>query len=55
MKVGGCCAKKRCTMHAPSQQGDPDAKSSSVSEMLRKVPFVTVDSEGNNSVNGSRN
>ena len=36
-------------------QGDPDVKSSSVSEMLRKVPFVTVDSEGNISVNGSTN
>lgn len=36
-------------------QGDPDAKSSSVSELLRKVPFVTVDGEGNISVNGSSN
>lgn len=32
---------------------DPDSKSSSVIEMLRKVPLVTVDGEDNIKVNGS--
>ena len=36
-------------------QGDTDAKSSSVIEILRKVPFVTVDGQGNIKVNGSSN
>lgn len=36
-------------------QGDEDAKSSSVIEILRKVPFVTVDGQGNIKVNGSSN
>ena len=36
-------------------QGDTDAKSSSVIEILRKVPFVTVDGHGNIKVNGSSN
>lgn len=34
-------------------QDDPDSKSNSVLEMLRKVPLVTVDGEDNIKVNGS--
>lgn len=34
-------------------QDDPDSKSNSVLEMLRKVPMVTVDGEDNIKVNGS--
>ena len=34
-------------------QDDPDAKSNSLLEMLRKVPLVTVDGEDNIKVNGS--
>ena len=34
-------------------ENDPDAKSNSVMEMLRKVPMVTVDGEDNIQVNGS--
>lgn len=34
-------------------QDDPDSKSNSVLEMLRKVPLVTVDGEDNIQVNGS--
>lgn len=34
-------------------QDDPDAKTNSVLEMLRKVPLVTVDGEDNIKVNGS--
>ncbi|WP_300694270.1 TonB-dependent receptor [uncultured Bacteroides sp.] len=36
-------------------QDDPDSKSNSVLEMLRKVPMVTVDGEDNVKVNGSSN
>ena len=36
-----------------SMEDDPDSKSSSVLEMLRKVPTVTVDGEDNIKVNGS--
>lgn len=34
-------------------ESDPDSKSSSIIEMLRKVPLVTVDGEDNITVNGS--
>ncbi len=34
-------------------ENDPDSKSNSVMEMLRKVPMVTVDGEDNIQVNGS--
>ena len=34
-------------------ESDPDSKSNSVIEMLRKVPMVTVDGEDNIQVNGS--
>lgn len=34
---------------------DPDSKVNTVSEMLRKVPMVTVDGEGNVQVNGKSN
>lgn len=34
---------------------DEQAKTSSISEMLRKVPFVSVDGEGNVTVKGSKN
>ena len=34
-------------------QDDPDSKSNSILEMLRKVPLVTVDGEDNIKVNGS--
>ena len=34
-------------------ENDPDSKSNSILEMLRKVPMVTVDSEDNIQVNGS--
>ena len=36
-------------------QGDGDAKTSTVLEMLRKVPLVTVDAEDNIRVKGSTN
>lgn len=36
-------------------QDDPDSKSNSLLEMLRKVPLVTVDGEDNIKVNGSSN
>ena len=36
-------------------QDDPDSKSNTVLEMLRKVPLVTVDGEDNIKVNGSSN
>ena len=36
-----------------SVKDDPDAKTNTVLEMLRKVPMVTVDGEDNISVNGS--
>lgn len=32
---------------------DPDSKTNTLLEMLRKVPFVTVDSDDNIKVNGS--
>ena len=35
-------------------QDDPDSKSNSVLEMLRKVPLVTVDGEDNIKVNGQQ-
>ena len=34
-------------------ENDPDSKSNSILEMLRKVPMVTVDGEDNIQVNGS--
>ena len=34
-------------------EDDPDSKSNSILEMLRKVPLVTVDGEDNVQVNGS--
>lgn len=34
-------------------ESDPDSKSNSIIEMLRKVPLVTVDGEDNVTVNGS--
>ena len=34
-------------------ENDPDSKSNTVIEMLRKVPMVTVDGEDNIQVNGS--
>ena len=34
-------------------ESDPDSKSNTVLEMLRKVPMVTVDGEDNIQVNGS--
>ena len=34
-------------------ESDPDSKTNSVMEMLRKVPMVTVDGEDNIQVNGS--
>ena len=34
-------------------ESDPDSKSNSILEMLRKVPMVTVDGEDNIQVNGS--
>ena len=34
-------------------ESDPDSKSNSVIEMLRKIPMVTVDGEDNIQVNGS--
>lgn len=34
-------------------EDDPDSKSNSILEMLRKVPLVTVDGEDNIQVNGS--
>ena len=36
-----------------SMEDDPDSKSNSTHEMLRKVPFVTIDGEDNIQVNGS--
>ena len=36
-----------------SMEDDPDAKTNSTHEMLRKVPFVTIDGEDNIQVNGS--
>lgn len=36
-------------------QADPDAPTSSVADILRKVPLVTVDGEGNIKVRGSSN
>ena len=38
-----------------SMEDDPDAKTNSTLEMLRKVPLVTVDGEENIQVNGSSN
>ena len=38
-----------------SMEDDPDAKTNSTLEMLRKVPLVTVDGEDNIQVNGSSN
>lgn len=38
-----------------SMEDDPDSKTNSTHEMLRKVPFVTIDGEGNIQVNGSSN
>ena len=38
-----------------SMEDDPDAKTNSTLEMLRKVPLVTVDGEDNIKVNGSSN
>lgn len=40
---------------AYSVQDDPDAKTNTIIEMLRKVPMVTVDGEDNIQVNGSSN
>ncbi len=40
---------------AYSVQDDPDAKTNTLIEMLRKVPMVTVDGEDNIQVNGSSN
>ncbi len=40
---------------AYSVKDDPDAKSNTLLEMLRKVPMVTVDGEDNIQVNGSSN
>ena len=40
---------------AYSMEDDPDSKTNSVLEMLRKVPLVTVDGEDNIKVNGSSN
>ena len=34
-------------------ESDPDSKSSTILEMLRKIPMVTVDGEDNIQVNGS--
>ena len=34
-------------------ENDPDSKSNTVIEMLRKIPMVTVDGEDNIQVNGS--
>lgn len=36
-----------------SMEDDPDSKTNSTHEMLRKVPFVTIDGEDNIQVNGS--
>ena len=36
-----------------NMEDDPDSKTSSTHEMLRKVPFVTIDGEDNIQVNGS--
>lgn len=36
-------------------KGDPDSRSSDLLKMLRKVPLVTVDGQGNIQVNGSSN
>ena len=38
-----------------SVEDDPDSKTNSTLEMLRKVPFVTIDGEDNIQVNGSSN
>ncbi|HSB94693.1 MAG TPA: TonB-dependent receptor [Flavitalea sp.] len=35
-------------------QADPESKSNSVLEMMRKVPFLSLDAEGNVLLNGSR-
>ena len=40
---------------AYSIEDDPDAKTNTTLEMLRKVPLVTVDAEDNIQVNGSSN
>ena len=40
---------------AYDMEDDPDSKTNSVLEMLRKVPLVTVDGEDNIKVNGSTN
>lgn len=42
-------------MIAYSVKDDPDAKTNTLLEMLRKVPMVTVDGEDNIQVNGSSN
>ncbi|MEJ7671758.1 MAG: TonB-dependent receptor plug domain-containing protein [Chitinophagaceae bacterium] len=36
-------------------QNDPTAKTQSVTELLRKIPFVSVDGQGNVLLNGQKN